>query len=117
MDWSWQIPELGKGLLRAALKKAAEHSIRKENDQLGAVIGIFNAITEKADTRNWQTLPHSIYYSRVPLKPGSNQVKFTLQSYNQREVDYDFTYTANDGQTLFHTFSSLETVNGPGRYY
>jgi hypothetical protein len=109
--------EFGKGLLRAALKKATEHSLRKEDDRLGAIIGIVNAMTEKADTRNWQTLPHSIFYSRVPLKEGVNPVKFTLQSNNQRNVDYNFTYTANQGQTLFHTFSSLETVNGPYRYY
>lgn len=111
------LQEFGKGLLRAALKKATEHSIRKEDDRLGAVIGVMNAITEKADTRNWQTLPHSVFYSRVPLKVGANQVKFTLQSNNQRNIDYNFTYTAKRGETLFHTFSSLETVTGPYRYY
>jgi len=111
------LQEFGKGLLRAALKKATEHNIRKEDERLGAVIGIVNAITEKADTRNWQTLPHSIFYSRVPLKEGANPVKFTLQSNNQRNIDYNFTYTAKKGQTLFHTFSSLETMNGPYRYY
>jgi hypothetical protein len=109
--------EFGKGLLRAALKKAAEHSIRKEDETIGAVIGLMNAITEKADTRNWQTLPHSIYYSRVPLKEGANPLKFTLQSNNQRNIDYSFTYTAKKGETLFHTFSSLETMAGPFRYY
>ena len=111
------LQEFGKGLLRAALKKATEHSLRKEDDRLGAVIGIVNAITEKADTRNWQTLPHSIFYSRVPLKEGVNPVKFTLQSNNQRNIDYNFNYTARKGQTLFHTFSSLETMTGPYRYY
>jgi hypothetical protein len=111
------LQEFGKGLLRAALKKAAEHSIRKEDETLGAVIGLMNAITEKADTRNWQTLPHSIFYSRVPLKPGVNPVKFTLESNNQRNIDYNFTYTAERGETLFHTFSSLETMTGPFRNY
>jgi uncharacterized protein len=111
------LQEFGKGLLRAALKKAAEHSIRKEDDRLGALIGMVNAITEKADTRNWQTLPHSIFYSRVPLKEGANPVTFTIQSNNQRNIDYNFTYTAKRGQTLFHTFSSLETMTGPYRYY
>jgi hypothetical protein len=111
------LKEFGKGLLRAALKKAAEHSLRKEDDRLGAIIGAVNAITEKADTRNWQTLPHSIYYARVPLKEGTNPMKFTLQSNNQRNIDYSFTYTAKKDQTLFHTFSSLETVTGPYRYY
>jgi uncharacterized protein len=111
------LQEFAKGLLRAALKKDTEHSLRKEDDRLGAVIGLVNAITEKADTRNWQTLPHSIFYSRIPLKEGSNAMKFTLQSNNQRNIDYNFTYTAKKGQTLFHTFSSLETTTVPSRYY
>jgi uncharacterized protein len=111
------LQEFGKGLLRAAMKKATEHSLRKEDDRLGAVIGIVNALTEKADTRNWQTLPHSIYYTRVPLKEGTTPVKFTLQTGMQRKTDYSFTYTAKKGQTLFHTFSSLETAAAPYRYY
>jgi uncharacterized protein len=109
------LQEFSKGLLRAALKKATEHSVRKENDQLGAVIGLMNAITEKADTRSWQTLPHSIYYARVPLKEGSNEVKFTIRNGNSN--GYDFNYLAKKGQTLFHTFSSLESKPVNYRYY
>lgn len=107
--------ELGKGLLRAALKKTTEQSLRKENEGLGALLGVVNAITEKADTRNWQTLPHSIYYTRVPLVEGANVVDFTLKS-AQGSQDYHFTYKATRGQTLFHTFSSLETTARPYRY-
>ncbi len=111
------LQEFSKGLLRAAMKKATEHSLRKEDDRLGAVIGIMNALTEKADTRNWQTLPHSIYYSRVPLKEGTTPVTFTLQTSVRRKTDYSFTYIAKKGQTLFHTFSSLETSASSYRYY
>lgn len=107
------VEELSKGLLRAALKKATEHSVRKENDQLGALIGVVNAITEKADTRSWQTLPHSIYYSRVPLNEGANTVTFRVR--NSHPNGYTFTYTAKKGQTLFHTFSSLESK--PVKYF
>jgi len=107
--------ELGKGLLRAALKKTAEQSLRKENEALGAILGVVDAVTEKADTRNWQTLPHSIYYARVPLVAGTNQVDFTLKS-GQGSQNYHFTYKATKGQTLFHTFSSLETTARPYRY-
>ncbi|MEJ0054394.1 MAG: hypothetical protein WDN75_01310 [Bacteroidota bacterium] len=71
--------ELSKALVRVALKKVAEYQVRKDDRTLGSVLGIINAITEKADTRNWQTLPHSIYYSRVRLKEGTNQVSFTTQ--------------------------------------
>jgi uncharacterized protein len=108
--------EFSKGLLRAALKKAAELSMKKEDEGLAALIGVVNALTEKADTRNWQTLPHSIYYARVPLQQGHNPIAFTIAA-GPDAVDYDFSYTAKKGQTLFHTFSSLETSDIPFRMY
>ena len=104
--------EFAKGLLRAALKKAAEHSLREKDDRLGAVLGLVNVLTEKADTRNWQTLPHSIYYSRIHLKEGKNTVKLSLNGGAKEEDPYSFTYEVKRGQTLFHTFSSLETSAG-----
>jgi uncharacterized protein len=112
------LQEFAKGLLRAALKKAAEQTLRKKDDRLGAVLGIVNALTEKADTRNWQTLPHSIYYSRIPLHEGKNELKLLLRSErSQDSTAYSFTYQVKKGETLFHTFSSLETVAAPYRYY
>ncbi len=111
------VQEMSKGLLRAALKKASEHSMRKEDERLGALIGLVNAISEKADTRNWQTLPHSIYYARVPLKEGSNTIRFNLKSSSGNPNHYNFTYQAVKGQTLFHTFSSLESLPLQFRYY
>jgi hypothetical protein len=106
------VREFSKGLLRAALKKATELSIKKEDEGLAALIGVVNALTEKADTRNWQTLPHSIYYARVPLKDGPNKVKFSIAAGNE-VAGYTFTYQAKKHQTLFHTFSSLETSGTP----
>lgn len=110
------LQEFAKGLLRAAMKKVAEQSLRKEDDRLGAVLGLVNALTEKADTRNWQTLPHSIYYSRVPLQEGKNEAKLSLNP-NGPPIIYNFTYQAKKGQTLFHTFSSLETSVPSYRFY
>jgi uncharacterized protein len=108
--------EFSKGLLRAALKKATELSVKKEDEGLAALIGVVNALTEKADTRNWQTLPHSIYYARLPLREGVNQVKFTIAA-GRDEIDYNFSYQAKKDETLFHTFSSLETSELPSRMY
>lgn len=101
--------EFSKALIRVALKKAAEHSARKEDESLGALIGMVNAMTEKADTRNWQTLPHSIFYTRVPMNEGTNATQFKLQLPNGSEEARTFTYKAKRGQTLFHTFTSLES--------
>jgi uncharacterized protein len=101
--------ELSKALIRVALKKAAEYQVKKEDRTLGSVLGMINAITEKADTRNWQTLPYSIHYARVPLAAGKNVIRLRLQSNSREATEHQFTYEAKKGQILFHTFSSLES--------
>jgi hypothetical protein len=101
--------EFSKSLMRAAVKKAAEKSARKEDKGFGALVGMVNAFTEKADTRNWQTLPHSISYARVSLKEGKNEINFKLQAGGGDNASHTFTYVVKKGQTLFHTFSSLES--------
>ncbi|WP_258104951.1 COG3014 family protein [Marinoscillum sp. MHG1-6] len=103
------LKELGKGILRVALKKAAEKQLRKESDGWGAVMGIVNAVTEKADTRNWQTIPHSIYYSRIPLDIGKNEL--VLKTFNvkaNQPVEEVFTYDVDQkGVTLFQVYQSF----------
>jgi hypothetical protein len=100
--------EFGKGLLRAALKKTTEYSIRKEDERLGALVGLINAVTEKADTRNWQTLPHSILYTRVPMSDRKTSVQFRLNNESRQPALFTFEYEPKREETLFHTFSSLE---------
>ena len=101
--------EFSKALIRLAVKKATEYEVRKEDKALGSVLGIINAMTEKADTRNWQTLPHSIYYARVPLKEGENNVTLSLKDTHGQVSEHPFKYVAKKGQVLFHTYSSLES--------
>jgi hypothetical protein len=86
------IRELGNGLLRLATKKAIELAVReatknesKEDkidagDIAPAAITLINAFTEKADTRNWQTLPYSISYCRIPLDDGNHQLSLITKS-------------------------------------
>lgn len=78
--------EIAKAAARIATKKLAEYALKKENDNLGTVLTAFNALNEKADTRNWQTLPQSLNYIRIPLNSGKNNIKIT--------------YTGANGQTL-----------------
>lgn len=101
--------EMSKALIRVAMKKVTEYEVRKSDKNLGSIIGLINAITEKADTRNWQTLPHSIYYSRVPLPEGTSTIRLSINNDRGVSTDYDFTYQVKKGATLFHTFSSLES--------
>lgn len=110
------LKEFSKSLLRVALKKVAENQVRQENEGLGAIFGLVNAFTEKADTRNWQTIPHSIYYSRVPLDKGENVVRLQTQKNRNTATSAEtFTFTpAFQGQTIFHTYQSLESLPTPG---
>lgn len=106
--------EFSEGLLRVALKKAAEHAMREENESVGALLGVINAVTEHADTRNWQILPYSIHYARVPLHEGHNTLTFSTNRETQHD-EHHFEYTVKGVETLFHTFSSLETMGPTGR--
>jgi len=100
--------ELANSLLRLATKKALELSAREEDKDLGAAIGILNALTEKADTRNWQTLPHSIYYARLKLPEGEQEVRLTKEG-QAAAPDEKFSFTIRKGKTVFHYFQSLES--------
>ncbi len=103
------LKELSKGLLRAALKEAAEKQLSQESEGWGALLGLVNAFTEMADTRNWQTLPHTIYYARVPLKAGENEVELAMfDSDRGQSVRQKFNYTVSKGETLFQVYQSLE---------
>ncbi|CAN5185225.1 hypothetical protein BH09BAC1_BH09BAC1_16930 [soil metagenome] len=105
--------EVGEAVVRTALKLAASEAARTKNEGLGLAMNIASAISERADTRNWQTLPHDIFYTRLSLPPGTHNL--TLQtiepSGNVREQP--ITVDIRKGKTAFVTYSSLETVNKP----
>lgn len=103
--------ELGNSLLRLAVKQASEKAVSKGNENLGALLSIANAISEKADTRNWQTLPYSISYTRVPLPVGESNVELQLYSPRKsRTGNYKFPFNVEKGETVFYLFHSLESI-------
>lgn len=102
------LADMGKSLMRLALKKSAEYALRKENDAAGALLSIANAVTEKADTRNWGTLPHSIHYTRVTVPAGSQTLTLKTDAGRLgREEQNIYNINAEAGNTYFYTFSSL----------
>ncbi len=101
--------ELSKSLLKVALKKVAEHQIRKQSEALGILVKGINFVTEKADTRNWQTIPHSIYYTRIRLPEGMHQVAFRASSGKLPCIAVhrqEFCLASRKDQTLFHIIHS-----------
>ncbi|MFT6815419.1 MAG: hypothetical protein ACJAZ3_001328 [Sphingobacteriales bacterium] len=105
--------ELGNGLMRLALKKAAEYEVRQTNDNLGAAVGILNALTEKADTRNWQTLPNEMSYSRINLPEGEYTMKFSPRTGVRGATASPQNYPLQiiGGRTDFFTINTFDTYN------
>jgi uncharacterized protein len=103
--------DIGEGILRLATKKAAELAMRKQNQDAGALVGIANAITEKADTRNWQTLPYEIQYVRVPIRGNETQAQL-VYSGKRGEKQQNFNLSPQKGLQFiaFHTLESYAPV-------
>lgn len=97
--------ELAIGLGRVLAKQLAIHQLKKNKDQQGiaAAAMIYSAVSEQADTRNWQLLPHSIQYARMAIKAGKHQVKFIAKasSENQQEKIYEVNLKPNKTKVLF----------------
>lgn len=80
------LKEMSLALSRMAVKKLAEVAARPKKDAkdkeaqeaLAFAIQVFNFASEKADTRNWQSLPHTISYMRLPLHRGVNVMQVTV---------------------------------------
>lgn len=97
--------EIGNSILRLAIKKAAEEATSAQNKDLGAVLSLVNALTEKADTRNWQSLPYSISYIRVALPRGEQQVSVVPGNVSSAAVSA--TVNVVSGKTSFVSFQTF----------
>jgi hypothetical protein len=101
--------EMGLAILRLAIKKATEYAIRQENKEVGALMGIANAITEQADTRYWSTLPATISYLKIPLKEGENKIVVrAIRVNNQKERVDTITIDARKGRTYFEVYNTIK---------
>ncbi len=101
--------ELAYGLARLAAKKAMESMANKEDQNLGTIVSIINAITEKADTRNWQSLPYAIHYVRIPLKSGKNEIQLMVNG--DHSIQETFFFEGEPNTTTFFAYHQLETSN------
>lgn len=100
--------ELGEALLRLALKQLAAAAASKQNEALGFAVSLAGAITEQADTRNWQLLPYAIQYTRVTVPSGLLNMRLVLQGTNNMKDSVAFTYDIVPNQTVVGTFQSLQ---------
>lgn len=100
--------EMANSLLRLATKKSLEALVRDQDKTIGTLFSIFNAVTEQADTRNWQTLPSEIHYGRLILPPGEQTIRLTTTGKGGSTRTSEVKVFVKEGKTTFVTFHSLE---------
>lgn len=102
--------EFTKSLLRVALKQAAAASAGKDNEGLGAALSIIGSMSESADTRNWQTIPHSIYYTRIPSPPGDHNYRMVLEDASGSQFEHMIDVNINQGETMIFPLNTMATT-------
>lgn len=67
-----------RAIVRALIKYLAHEEADEEDEGLGALVNIFNIVTETADTRSWSTLPSRVYFARLDLPAGRYRIEAEL---------------------------------------
>lgn len=101
------VREMANSLLRVAVKQGIKHAASKENEWLGFAVDLANAFTEKADTRNWQTLPYSISYARIPLRAAENHIELQFTGAKGMKNIRQLTIPSNQNKTRFYVYTTL----------
>lgn len=99
--------EFSTSLLRVATKQGIQYAASKQNEWIGFFVGLANAATEKADTRNWQTLPYTVSYRRIPLQNQENKMVLNCYSSGGGKMSQEFTFIGKPKKTDFFVYSTL----------
>jgi len=74
-------------LARSVLKYLAYRRAKQRNPLLGGLVNVFNVMTERADTRSWETLPNQIHLVRLQLPEGEHDVRLTFRDERGNPVE------------------------------
>jgi hypothetical protein len=69
---------LARTVARAAVKHEASRRAGQENELAGLIVNLAGLVSERADTRSWTTLPHTIHLARLEVPSGQYQARIEL---------------------------------------
>ncbi len=76
---------LAKTLLKLAIKKSSTYMIGQKNKPLAFALDLWYFLTEKTDTRHWQTIPYAIYYTRITVPEDTDTITCCVKSYQHKK--------------------------------
>lgn len=91
-------------IVRAAVAEGARAAGNQAKDGAGAIVGLLAALAaegalvaaDKPDTRSWTLLPAFVFVARVPVAPGTHQVRVTAMGSGAHET-HDFSVDVKPG--------------------
>lgn len=105
--------EIALAFARVAFKQLLAHRASKEKNggALAVAAQIYSAVSEQADTRNWQMLPYSINYTRVALPEGKQTLSFKAYDSGKPAFTKDLQVEVKKGSTRFVTIQTPDCIN------
>ncbi|MCB0356853.1 MAG: hypothetical protein KDD40_07590 [Bdellovibrionales bacterium] len=68
-------PLIAKRIAAVAAKEVLADQVRQKNEALGAILGFALQATDRADLRQWSTLPESLQIAKMRVPPGTYKVR------------------------------------------
>lgn len=103
------LKEAGLALSRLLVKKLAELAVKGNDDEkddtrkvVAGALQLYSLLSEKADTRNWQTLPAQIQTCRIPLRKGDNQLTLVVNNTRGARREMKINVTGNGGLQFYN---------------
>lgn len=93
-----------------AAKAVMADQLRQKNELLGSLAWIAMNVSDRADLRQWSTLPATIQIARIPLAAGKYKINLQGLDYSGNptaDVLSDYEVTVKPGQKAFVNWRSL----------
>lgn len=76
-------------IARLIAKEEIRKQMSRKGDDVGNILaGLYNIVSEKADTRSWSTLPDSIHILRMDFAAGKHEVELNING-SKRTVNFE----------------------------
>lgn len=106
-DYKWMI---ARKVGAFVAKKAVAESLRQKDETLGLLADIVMQVSDRADLRNWTTLPQTIQVVRIPVPPGVYHMTLQGQGFGSEATAdrrEDVEVKVRPGQKIFYAWRSL----------
>ena len=108
------VKEISQAIVRTALKEVVKGGAKRVHGDLGLLTDLAFFFTEHADTRGWQTSPHSIYYTRFLLPEGTHRVAIDLTGHLATQKKDTLLVQAVAGDTRVYAYNTMQASFSDG---